>query len=108
MDYIDKIYLWLTKELKPGYMVHLSDLTSNPEEFIKAVKYLIYCNYVNDIEFSNDYSHIKRLSSIIKPKKELYIMKSKPIIKINCNYINHNYEIHHTGKCSKCNGGIKK
>lgn len=47
-------------EQSPGWSIPVSELTDNPEKFIKAVKYLITGEWIKDICFSSDYKIIKK------------------------------------------------
>lgn len=60
MDYEDKVFIYLKNELKDGEKVLITSLTNEPKTLINAVKFLIDCKYVTNIEFTNDYKYIRK------------------------------------------------
>jgi hypothetical protein len=60
MEYADKIFSFLKWQMKPGEKIALSKLTKTPEDFINTVKDLIDNWGLRDIEFTSDYSHIRK------------------------------------------------
>lgn len=65
MTWEDKIYKWLD-ELKPGCSIKIINVcrSENQEKFIELVKeYIDNHHYGNGIEFSNDYSQIKKIET---------------------------------------------
>jgi hypothetical protein len=61
MEYADQVFLYCKNTLQPGQIVPLGKLTNNPEIFIETVKELITSRLVADIEFTNDYSAIRKI-----------------------------------------------
>jgi hypothetical protein len=63
-EYYDKVFLYLKTSIRVGSRIKVSEIANDIEKFINAVKFLIDAHYIDDIEFSNDFIYIKRLSSI--------------------------------------------
>lgn len=70
MEYGDKVLLFLRNDLKHGQKINISGLTNNPDLLISTVKQLINEKCVDDIEFANDYSYIRRMWNMNPPEND--------------------------------------
>ena len=60
MEYEDKVFEYLEKNLKPGTRISISDLTNESEKLINAIKGLIDAEFLKDVFFTNDYRFVYR------------------------------------------------
>ncbi|HUW07843.1 MAG TPA: hypothetical protein VMW01_16475 [Williamwhitmania sp.] len=63
MEYADKVLQYLTNTVKVGEPIAVNLLSKNPEQFVATVKMLMDGGFLSmrEWEFSNDYTHIRRL-----------------------------------------------